>query len=134
MSYCTELSSHSITLLILRLYAQWFCDGFTVALQRNIYARMHLATRTSAKQAIQLLHVCVYMNRCGFVGLRQPGEGVGYDQLAVVCSYGFSHEEAGRYLELYKAYENKPPTEIMGKSSTDYLSQVKGFCSPRDQL
>lgn len=35
-----------------------------------------------------------------------------------------SHEEAGRYLEVYKAYENKPPTEIMGRVNNDFTSQV----------
>ncbi|GAB1601582.1 uncharacterized protein LOC115218575 [Argonauta hians] len=34
----------------------------------------------------------------------------------------FSPEEAGRYLETYKVYENKPPDAIMEKTDKDYFS------------
>jgi len=33
-------------------------------------------------------------------------------------------EEAGRYLETYKVYENKPPDALLGQSEGDYLSKV----------
>ena len=36
----------------------------------------------------------------------------------------FSPEEAGRYLETYKAYENKPPDLIMEKTESNFLAQV----------
>lgn len=36
----------------------------------------------------------------------------------------YSFEEAGRYLETYKSYENKPPDLIMEKSEGTYMSQV----------
>lgn len=39
----------------------------------------------------------------------------------------WSSEEAARYLETYKAYENMSPALIMEKPSTDYLSQVQSF-------
>lgn len=38
----------------------------------------------------------------------------------IVCS----PEEAGRYLETYKVYENKPPDALLGQSEGDYLSKV----------
>jgi len=36
----------------------------------------------------------------------------------------WSPEEAGRYLETYKVYENKPPDALLGQSEGDYLSKV----------
>lgn len=36
----------------------------------------------------------------------------------------FSANEAGRYLETYKAFENKPPDLIMEKADGDYMSRV----------
>jgi len=36
----------------------------------------------------------------------------------------YSSEEAGRYLETYKAFEHKPPDLIMEKIENDYLSKV----------
>ena len=42
----------------------------------------------------------------------------------VICSY----EEAGRYLETYKAYENKPPDLLMERVESDFTSRVR-FCS-----
>ena len=45
----------------------------------------------------------------------------------------FSVEEAGRYLETYKVYENKPPEALMEKTDTDYVSKVCNqpwFCMP----
>ncbi|XP_013412183.1 DNA excision repair protein ERCC-1-like [Lingula anatina] len=36
----------------------------------------------------------------------------------------FSPEEAGRYLETYKAYEVKPPDAIMEKTEGDYMSRL----------
>ena len=36
-----------------------------------------------------------------------------------------SAEEAGRYLETFKAYENKPPDLIMEKTESNFLSQVQ---------
>jgi len=36
----------------------------------------------------------------------------------------FTHEEAGRYLETYKSFENKPPDLIMEKTEANYLSKV----------
>ena len=38
----------------------------------------------------------------------------------MVCSL----EEAGRYLEVYKSFESKPPDLIMEKSEGTYMSQV----------
>jgi hypothetical protein len=35
-----------------------------------------------------------------------------------------SAEEAARYIEMYKIYENKPPEALQGQTSTDYLSKV----------
>lgn len=52
-------------------------------------------------------------------------------ELAKVCILAdctlilaFSPEEAGRYLETYKAYENKPPDAIMERAETDFLSKL----------
>lgn len=36
----------------------------------------------------------------------------------------FSPEEAGRYLEAYKVYENKPAEVLMEKTDTDYSSKL----------
>lgn len=36
----------------------------------------------------------------------------------------WSPEEAGRYLETYKVYENKPPDALLGQSEGDYLSKL----------
>ena len=36
----------------------------------------------------------------------------------------WSTEEAGRYLETYKVYENKPPDALQGQSEGDYLSRL----------
>ena len=36
-----------------------------------------------------------------------------------------SAEEAGRYLETFKAYENKPSDLIMEKTESNFLSQVR---------
>ncbi|XP_078061299.1 DNA excision repair protein ERCC-1 [Mustelus asterias] len=36
----------------------------------------------------------------------------------------WSAEEAGRYLETYKSYENKPSDILKEKVETDYLSKV----------
>ena len=33
-------------------------------------------------------------------------------------------EEAGRYLETYKVYENKPAEALMERIDTDYVSKV----------
>lgn len=47
-----------------------------------------------------------------------------------MCVYCHSPEEAGRYLETYKVYENKPPDALLGQSEGDYLSKVVlNFCS-----
>ena len=40
--------------------------------------------------------------------------------ILIVCS----PEEAGRYLETYKVYENKPPDALLGQSEGEYLSKV----------
>ena len=37
-----------------------------------------------------------------------------------------SYEEAGRYLETYKAYENKPPDLLMERVDSDSSSRVSG--------
>ena len=36
----------------------------------------------------------------------------------------YSYEEAGRYLETYKAFENKPPDMLMEKIDSDFSSRV----------
>lgn len=36
----------------------------------------------------------------------------------------WSPEEAGRYLETYKVYENKPPDALLGQTEGDYLSKL----------
>lgn len=36
----------------------------------------------------------------------------------------FSTEEAGRYLESYKVYENKPPDAIMEKTDQDFMAKM----------
>lgn len=36
----------------------------------------------------------------------------------------FSTEEAGRYLETFKVYENKPPDAIMEKTDQDFMSKI----------
>ena len=47
-----------------------------------------------------------------------------------MCVYCHSPEEAGRYLETYKVYENKPPDALLGQTEGDYLSKVVlNFCS-----
>ena len=49
----------------------------------------------------------------------------------VLSYYGLSHcvpcsyEEAGRYLETYKAYENKPPDLLMERVDSDFTSRVR---------
>ena len=40
----------------------------------------------------------------------------------------YSAEEAGRYLETFKAYEHKPPDLIMEKTESNFLSQVAKLC------
>lgn len=40
----------------------------------------------------------------------------------IVC---ISYEEAARYLETYKAYENKPPDMIMERIDSDSTSRVR---------
>ena len=40
------------------------------------------------------------------------------------CFFMISSEEAGRYLETYKVYENKPPDALMGQSEGDYFTKV----------
>ena len=35
-----------------------------------------------------------------------------------------SYEEAGRYLETYKAFENKPPDMLMERIDSDFSSRV----------
>jgi len=42
----------------------------------------------------------------------------------MIHDYCCSPEEAGRYLETYKVYENKPPDALLGQSEGDYLSKV----------
>ena len=42
----------------------------------------------------------------------------------LIVSEYFRIEEAGRYLETYKAFENKPPDLIMEKSESNYLARV----------
>ena len=42
--------------------------------------------------------------------------------VVVVCVH--SYEEAGRYLETYKAFENKPPDILMERTDSDFLSRV----------
>ncbi|XP_067937942.1 DNA excision repair protein ERCC-1-like [Watersipora subatra] len=68
------------------------------------------------------------------VDTRQQDISHELNQLSKICILAdctmilaFSHEEAGRYLEVYKAYESKPPTDIMVKSKTDFLSQATEF-------
>ncbi|XP_028406647.1 DNA excision repair protein ERCC-1-like [Dendronephthya gigantea] len=36
----------------------------------------------------------------------------------------WSAEEAARYIEIYKIYENKPPDALQGQTNTDYLSKL----------
>ena len=36
----------------------------------------------------------------------------------------YSYEEAGRYLETYKAFENKPPDMLVERVDSDFLSRV----------
>jgi len=43
-----------------------------------------------------------------------------------------SPEEAGRYLETYKVYENKPPDALLGQSEGDYLSKVMAYHVKRE--
>lgn len=49
-------------------------------------------------------------------------------KLSLVNSFtivlAWSVEEAGRYLETFKAYEKKPPDALKGRVSTDYMSQL----------
>lgn len=49
--------------------------------------------------------------------------------LTNVCTFHllksiYSAEEAARYIEMYKIYENKPPDALHGQTSDDYLSKV----------
>lgn len=46
----------------------------------------------------------------------------------IVCS----PEEAGKYLETYKVYENKPPDALLGQSEGDYLSKVMVYNIKRE--
>lgn len=43
----------------------------------------------------------------------------------IVCSY----EEAGRYLETYKAFENKPPDMLIERVDSDFFSRVRAIIS-----
>ena len=40
-----------------------------------------------------------------------------------------SYEEAARYLETYKAYENKPPDLLMERIDSDFSSRVNQLFS-----
>lgn len=42
----------------------------------------------------------------------------------MACCGSCSAEEAARYLETYKVYENKPPDALLGQSEGDYVSKV----------
>lgn len=44
------------------------------------------------------------------------------NDLTLVCAW--SNEEAARYIETYKAYENKPPDAIKERVENDYLSKL----------
>ena len=40
------------------------------------------------------------------------------------CFSVSSYEEAGRYLETYKSFENKPPDMLMERIDSDFFSRV----------
>lgn len=44
------------------------------------------------------------------------------NDLTVVCAW--SNEEAARYIETFKAYENKPPDSIKERVDDDYVSKL----------
>lgn len=44
------------------------------------------------------------------------------NDLTLVCAW--SNEEAARYIETYKAYENKAPDAIKERVENDYLSKL----------
>ena len=44
----------------------------------------------------------------------------------ISCFFGSSYEEAGRYLETYKSFENKPPDMLMERIDSDFFSRVSG--------
>lgn len=46
---------------------------------------------------------------------------------AVTVILAWSNEEAGRYLETFKAYENKPPDAIKAKVEDGYLARLTNF-------
>ena len=52
----------------------------------------------------------------------------------LILHYYSSAEEAGRYLETYKVYENKPPDALLGQSEGDYLSKVLLQLYSKDQI
>lgn len=45
-----------------------------------------------------------------------------------------SPEEAGRYLETYKAYEQKPADLLMEKMEQDFMSRVRPWHPPAQPL
>ena len=59
--------------------------------------------------------VCVYV--CSAVAI-----------LLLLPNHHSSYEEAGRYLETYKAYENKPPDSLMERVDSDFSSRVSETC------
>ena len=54
--------------------------------------------------------------------------------LPLIPNYHSSYEEAGRYLETYKAYENKPPDSLMERVDSDFSSRVSETCFVFDHM
>ena len=46
----------------------------------------------------------------------------------VTVMLAWSAEEAARYLETYKVYENKPSDQLHERHADDYLSQITFVC------
>jgi len=44
------------------------------------------------------------------------------NDLTIVCAW--SNEEAGRYVETFKSFENKPPDAIKERVDNDYISKL----------
>ena len=92
----------------------------------------------SASQSLSLIPISlIFSTRTRekrlYTTLKKTGMGLGtrlaFTTASLSLSLNFialcSYEEAARYLETYKAYENKPPDLIMERIDSDSSSRVR---------
>lgn len=79
----------------------------------------------------RVVHIPIYINFFPCIpfsqvnckpSLKELGRLAMYNNLTMIVAWTF--EEAGRYLETYKAYEFKPPDIIQHRVESDHLSKV----------